>query len=86
MDNQPFQKSSQSQGTEASPCPALMPLPDSDAYGDVPQFPKGGVLPFRRTIRRQELRQIVPLTAWPPSYAIAFSAGTTAFAGINAPT
>ncbi|SHI10280.1 helix-turn-helix transcriptional regulator [Pollutimonas bauzanensis] len=61
MDNQPFQKSSQSQGTEASPCPALMPLPDSDAYGDLPQFPKGGVLPFRRTIRRQELRQIVPL-------------------------
>ncbi|MFT9637503.1 helix-turn-helix transcriptional regulator [Alcaligenes phenolicus] len=38
-----------------------MPQPGSDAYGDLPQFPKRSVLPFRRTIRRQELRQIVPL-------------------------
>ncbi|WP_231136783.1 helix-turn-helix transcriptional regulator [Burkholderia multivorans] len=38
-----------------------MPQPGSDAYGDLPQFPKRSVLPFRRTIRRQELRQIIPL-------------------------
>ena len=38
-----------------------LPLPGSIAYGDLPQFPKHGLLPFRRTIRRHELRQIVPL-------------------------
>jgi prophage regulatory protein len=43
------------------PQPAALPLPGSSAYGDLPQFPKHGVLPFRRTIRRHELRQIVPL-------------------------
>ena len=37
------------------------PLPGSNAYVELPQFPKHGVLPFRRTIRRHELRQIVPL-------------------------
>jgi len=37
------------------------PLPDSEAYGNLPQFPKHRVLPFRRTIRRAELQQIVPL-------------------------
>ena len=31
------------------------------AYEALPQFPKRSALPFRRTIRRQELRQIVPL-------------------------
>jgi len=41
--------------------PASVPLPGSNAYGDLPQFPKHGVLPFRRTIRRNELRQIIPL-------------------------
>jgi len=41
--------------------PVSLPLPGSNAYGDLPQFTKNGVLPFRRTIRRQELRQIVPL-------------------------
>ncbi|MGE4452634.1 MAG: helix-turn-helix transcriptional regulator [Castellaniella sp.] len=38
-----------------------IPLPGTEAYDALPQFPKRGVLPFRRTIRRQELRQIVPL-------------------------
>lgn len=38
-----------------------LPLPGTDAYEALPQFPKRSVLPFRRTIRRQELRQIVPL-------------------------
>ncbi|CUR81622.1 putative transcriptional regulator [Achromobacter xylosoxidans] len=37
------------------------PLPGTEAYEALPQFPKGSPLPFRRTIRRQELRQIVPL-------------------------
>lgn len=38
-----------------------LPLPGTKAYEALPQFPKGSPLPFRRTIRRQELRQIVPL-------------------------
>jgi prophage regulatory protein len=38
-----------------------LPLPGTEAYEALPQFPKYNVLPFRRTIRRHELRQIVPL-------------------------
>ncbi|MBU9136679.1 AlpA family phage regulatory protein [Burkholderia multivorans] len=38
-----------------------LPLPGTEAYEKLPQFPKRSPLPFRRTIRRQELRQIVPL-------------------------
>jgi len=38
-----------------------LPLPGTEAYEVLPQFPKRSALPFRRTIRRQELRQIVPL-------------------------
>ena len=38
-----------------------LPLPGTEAYEALPQFPKRSPLPFRRTIRRQELRQIVPL-------------------------
>lgn len=38
-----------------------LPLPGTEAYEELPQFPKSSPLPFRRTIRRQELRQIVPL-------------------------
>lgn len=41
--------------------PVAAPLPGSAAYEELPQFPKSSVLPFRRTIRRQELREIVPL-------------------------
>lgn len=48
-------------GAQESASPVATPLPGSAAYGELPQFPKSGVLPFRRTIRRQELRQIVPL-------------------------
>lgn len=36
-------------------------LPGTEAYEALPQFPKRSALPFRRTIRRRELRQIVPL-------------------------
>ena len=36
-------------------------LPGTEAYEALPQFPQGSPLPFRRTIRRHELRQIVPL-------------------------
>lgn len=39
-----------------------LPTPDTDAYETLPQFPKGSPLPFRRTIRRHELRQIIPLS------------------------
>jgi prophage regulatory protein len=38
-----------------------LPLPGTEAYEMLPQFPKRNPLPFRRTIRRHELRQIVPL-------------------------
>lgn len=38
-----------------------LPLPGTEAYEDLPQFPKPSPLPFRRTIRRQDLRLIVPL-------------------------
>ncbi|MCY1528879.1 Prophage CP4-57 regulatory protein (AlpA) [compost metagenome] len=38
-----------------------LPLPGTEGYEALPQFPKGVSLPFRRTIRRHELRQIVPL-------------------------
>ncbi|TAM62237.1 MAG: AlpA family phage regulatory protein [Rhodanobacter sp.] len=38
-----------------------LPLPGSDAYAELPQFPTTKVLPFRRTIRRHELHQIIPL-------------------------
>jgi len=36
-------------------------LPGTEAYEALPQFPKRNDLPFRRTIRRHELREIVPL-------------------------
>jgi len=38
-----------------------LPLPGTETYGALPQFPKSSPLPFRRTIRRHELRQIIPL-------------------------
>ena len=61
MENNPSGKIGRDNGAEMRQQPASLPLPDSNAYGDLPQFPKRGVLPFRRTIRRHELRQIVPL-------------------------
>ncbi len=39
-----------------------LPIPEEEAYDTLPQFPKRYPLPFRRTIRRQELRQIIPLS------------------------
>ncbi|KGB99138.1 helix-turn-helix transcriptional regulator [Burkholderia cepacia] len=38
-----------------------LPLPGTEAYEALPQFSHCSPLPFRRTIRRKELRQIVPL-------------------------
>nr|WP_315594110.1 AlpA family phage regulatory protein [uncultured Cupriavidus sp.] len=38
-----------------------LPHPGSARYADMPQFPGRAALPFRRTIRRPELHQIVPL-------------------------
>ena len=60
MENNPTGNIGRVNGTEMR-SPSALPLPGSIAYGDLPQFPKHGVLPFRRTIRRHELRQIVPL-------------------------
>lgn len=37
------------------------PVPSPATYAEVPQFLSTKVLPFRRTIRRHELHQIVPL-------------------------
>jgi prophage regulatory protein len=41
--------------------PKQAPLPGSDDYDNLPQFAAKFPLPFRRTIRRHELHQIVPL-------------------------
>lgn len=38
-----------------------LPHPGTKLYAELPQFPRGSPLPFRRTIRRRELHQIVPL-------------------------
>lgn len=61
MENNPSQVISRHNSANEPTCPASAPLPGTDAYDDFPQFPKHSVLPFRRTIRRYELRQIVPL-------------------------
>ncbi len=50
-----------SQASDAIDIAHALPLPGTDAYEALPQFPKRSPLPFRRTIRRHELRQIVPL-------------------------
>ena len=60
MENNPTGNIGRVNGTEMR-SPSALPLPGSIAYGNLPQFPKHGVLPFRRTIRRHELHQIVPL-------------------------
>lgn len=39
-----------------------LPRPGAEAYEALPQFSKRSPLPFRRTIRRRELRQIIPLS------------------------
>ncbi|HGK4624756.1 MULTISPECIES: hypothetical protein [Enterobacterales] len=67
MQNNPFEKIGHDIAVETHPQPVSLPLPGSNAYSDLPQFTKHGVLSFRRTIHRQELRQIVPLAeveAW----------------------
>jgi prophage regulatory protein len=61
MKNTPLETIDRDTGAEMRPWAIPLPLPGSNAYSDLPQFPKHGVLPFRRTIRRHELRQIVPL-------------------------
>ncbi|HCL4085463.1 AlpA family phage regulatory protein [Pseudomonas lactis] len=49
-------------GASISETALSLPMPGTDAYEALPQFPKRSPLPFRRTIRRQELRQIIPLS------------------------
>ncbi|MGY2486213.1 helix-turn-helix transcriptional regulator [Cupriavidus sp. CP313] len=47
---------------QASPAlPPHLPCPRTEGYAGVPQFLTKAPLPFRRTIRRHELHQIVPL-------------------------
>ena len=41
--------------------PSPLPHPNTAGYDDIPQFSAAAPLPFRRTIRRHELHQIVPL-------------------------
>ena len=38
-----------------------LPIPGTPEYEELPQYVEKPPLPFRRTIRRQELHQIVPL-------------------------
>ncbi|WP_456298654.1 helix-turn-helix transcriptional regulator [Kineobactrum salinum] len=38
-----------------------LPIPGTPEYEELPQYVVKSPLPFRRTIRRQELHQIVPL-------------------------
>lgn len=38
-----------------------LPLPSTEEYEELPQYVEQPPLPFRRTIRRHELHQIVPL-------------------------
>ena len=52
---------SQASNTAGIDADQPLPLPGTEAYETLPQFPKRGPLPFRRTIRRHELHQIVPL-------------------------
>lgn len=61
MENNPLQRISRNNSADESPVSVSTPLPGSNAYDELPQFPRHHILPFRRTIRRQELRQIVPL-------------------------
>lgn len=44
-----------------SQSPQSLPKPGTPEYEDLPQYVETPPLPFRRTIRRQELHQIVPL-------------------------
>ena len=46
---------------QPTPPQANAPHPGTDGYDNLPQFPARFPLPFRRTIRRQQLHQIVPL-------------------------
>jgi prophage regulatory protein len=61
MENNLLQRISRENDAGKSPRRISVPLPGSDAYDDFPQFPGSSVLPFRRIIRRHELRQIVLL-------------------------
>jgi prophage regulatory protein len=45
--------------TESARTASPLPHPGMEGYTDLPHF--AAPLPYRRTIRRQELRQIVPL-------------------------
>lgn len=55
---EPLRQTSSAGSTDTS---RSLPLPGTEAYEALPQFPNRSPLPFRRTIRRGELRQIVPL-------------------------
>lgn len=46
---------------ETAPPRSHVPCPGAAGYDDLRQIPTKHPLPFRRTIRRDELRQVVPL-------------------------
>lgn len=60
MSHPPTNAIAKKNGTEPAKPP--VPHPGTEGYDDLPQFPAASPLPFRRTIRRQELRTIVPLS------------------------
>lgn len=53
---------SSTSSTSISRTAQSLPTPGTEAYEELPQLPKCRPLPFRRTIRKQELRQIIPLS------------------------
>lgn len=58
MDNQP---ASQLEWTPSRGMTSASPVPGTEGYDELPQLVAARPLPFRRTIRRTELRQLVPL-------------------------
>lgn len=58
----PAQPSAIKPGTTERDSNSASPFPGTEAYEALPQYPRYSPLPFRRTIRRHELRQIVPLS------------------------
>jgi len=63
MKNSPVQPISRESGARGSPRSGSIAVPSSDACDDLPHLPKHSALPLRRTIRRHELHQVVPLAA-----------------------
>ncbi|HBS80617.1 MAG: AlpA family transcriptional regulator [Pseudomonas sp.] len=57
-----MEHSSPTSSASSSESSQPLPTPGTEAYEALPQFVQQSPLPFRRTIRRHELRQIIPLS------------------------